>query len=285
MTSPNGAWASTKAWAAKLAVADGAAAEIAFYLAMSLVPLVGVGIALAGRVLPLDLGVSIESVLGSVLPVESHVGAGDVMLWARSSASEGWLTIGFVVALWTSFRFMAQCVRSLTTVVSTDVRVPENAWRSAARALLLLAVWIATLVATALLLFVKPALERGLLRFPWLPDASSWALSAVRAVLIGGVLFGAIYMTYWAVVGEHTSRRRLLLASLLAALGWIGASRGFSLAVPVLWHATQLYGTLGSVVLFLVWAYVMAWVFLLGGFLFVPPDAVEPTVERESVAV
>jgi uncharacterized BrkB/YihY/UPF0761 family membrane protein len=39
----------------------------------------------------------------------------------------------------------------------------------------------------------------------------------------------------------------------------------------VLWKATQLYGTLGSLVLFLIWAYVMAWVLLLGGLLLVSP--------------
>jgi hypothetical protein len=57
----------------------------------------------------------------------------------------------------------------------------------------------------------------------------------------------------------------------LAPVGWIGASRGSSLAVPVLWEATQLYGTFGSLVLFLIWAYVMTWVLLLGGLLLVSP--------------
>ena len=50
-----------------------------------------------------------------------------------------------------------------------------------------------------------------------------------------------------------------LLVALLASLGWIGASLGFSLAVPILWGAARLYGTLGSLVLFLMWAYLIAW--------------------------
>ena len=95
------------------------------------------------------------------------------------------------------------------------------------------------------------------------------AFAALRALLIVAVLFGAIYLTYCVVIGTRASRLRVALAALLASLGWIGASRGFSLAVPVLWKAAQLYGTLGSVVLFLIWAYVMAWVLLLGGFLLV----------------
>ncbi len=275
------AWARTKAVAAKLALADSAAAEMAFYLALSLVPLVGVAIALVSRWLPLDLSASIEEVLRAVLPAASHVAPGEVLGWARSSASQGWLTVGFVVALWTSFRFMSLCIRSLGTMVSTDVRPPVKAWRLAARSLLLLVVWVVALVATALFLLVAPAIERGLLRLPELSDLSLSAFSALRAVLIAGVLFGAIYLTYRVVVGMRAGWFRVTLAALLASLGWIGASQGFSLAVRVLWKATQLYGTLGSVVLFLIWAYVMSWVLLLGGFLLVRPDrpqaAVPPT--------
>ena len=265
-------WTRTKAAAAKLALADRAAAEMGFYLALSLVPLVGVTIALVSRWLPLDLSASIEEVLRGVLPAASHVAPGEVLGWARSSTNQGWLTIGFVVALWTSFRFMSLCIRSLGTIISTAVHPPVKAWRSAARSLALLVVWIVALVATALFLLVAPAIERGLLRLPEMSDFSLSAFSALRVVLIAGVLFSAIYLTYRVVVGTQAGWFRVALAALLASLGWIGASRGFALAVPVLWQSTQLYGTLGSLVLFLLWAYVIAWVLLLGGFLLVRPD-------------
>jgi membrane protein len=275
-TSASMAWARAKAVAAKLALAESAAAEMAFYLALSLVPLVGVAIALVGRWLPLDLTAPIEEVLRAVLPAASSVAPGEVLGWARSSASHGWLTAGFLVAVWTSFRFMSLCIRSLGTMVSTAVRPRVQAWRSAARSLLLLVVWIAALVATALFLLVAPAIERGLLHLSGLSELSLSAFAALRVLLIVAVLFSAIFLTYRVVVGAQARRFRVALAALLASLGWIGASRGFSLAVPVLWKATQFYGTLGSVVLFLIWAYVMAWVLLLGGLVFLRPGRARP---------
>jgi membrane protein len=194
-----------------------------------------------------------------------------VLLWARSSATQGWLTVGFLVALWTSFRFMSLCIRSLCTIVTIDTRPAVKAWRSALSSLLLLAVWIVALVATALFLLVAPAIERGLLDHARRSDLWLSAFSVLRVVLIVGVLFGAIYLTYRVVVGKRAGFLRVALAALVASLGWIGASRGFTLAIPILWKTTQLFGTLGSVVLFLLWAYVMAWVLLLGGFLLVRP--------------
>lgn len=273
------AWARTKAVAARLGLADSAAAEMAFYLAMSLVPLVGVAIALVSRWLPLDLTAPIEEVLRAVLPAASNVAPGEVLGWASSSASQGWMTAGFLVALWTSFRFMSLCIRSIGTIVFANTRHSLSTSCSAGRSLLLLVVWIVALVVTALFLLLAPAIESGLFRLPKLSSFSLSAFSALRAFLIVGVLFGAIYLTYRVVVGKQVGRLRTAMAALVASLGWIVACWGFALAVPVLWNAAQLYGTLGSVVLFLLWAYVIAWVLLLGGFLLVRPVRPRAAIE------
>ena len=170
--------AKPKAAMARLVLLDSAAAEVAFFLALSLVPFVGIAIALVSRWFPVGLSASIGKVLRDVLPAESPV-AGEVLRWARSSASKGWLTVGFLLALWSSFRFMSLCIRALGTMISGDVRPSAWTWRSAARSLLLLAVWIVALVATALFLLVAPSIR-------------AWTARASRAVgpfVLG--LFGA----------------------------------------------------------------------------------------------
>ena len=221
-------WTRTKAFGAKLAVADSAAAEMAFYLALSLVPLVGVAIALVSRWLPLDLSSPLEEVLRAVLPPASGVAPGEVLSWARSSTSQGWLTAGFVVALWTSFRFMSLCLRSLGTMVtSNEAELPVTVWCSTARSLLLLVVWFVALVATALFLLAVPVVERGLIRLPRHSDLSLEAFAVLQAVLVAGVLFGAIFLTFRMVVGPRAGRLRVALAALLASGVWLGASRRF----------------------------------------------------------
>ena len=127
------------------------------------------------------------------------------------------------------------------------------------------------LVATALFLLVAPSIQRGLLELSALSDLSSAVFTTLRTLLVPGILFGAIYLTYRLGAGARVGSFRLALVALLASLGWIGASLGFSLAVPVLWGAARLYGTLGSVVLFLIWSYLIAWILLLGGLLLARP--------------
>jgi membrane protein len=267
-------WAKAKVVLASLGRTDSAAAEMAFYLSISLVPLVGISIAVVGLFLPVDLSASIAEVLRGVLPTESRVNAGEVLRWAHSTTSQGWLTFGFLLALWTSFRFMSLCVRTLGATVASAGGPAPRAWHSTNQSLLLLAVWIAALAATALFLVVAPAIEHGLVRLHRLAVSSLVAFAVLRALLVAGVLFGAIFLTFRVVVGTRVGRLRVAAAAALASLGWIGTSLGFSLAVPVLWGATQLYGALGSVVLFLIWAYVIAWILLLAGLLLVPTDRV-----------
>jgi membrane protein len=254
-----------KAAMARLVLLDSAAAEVAFFLALSLVPFVGLAIALASQ-FPAGLSASIARVLRDVLPAESPV-AGEVLRWARSSASRGWLTVGFLLALWSSFRFVSLCLRALGSMISGDVRSSPWTWRSTIRSVLMLAVWMVALVATALFLLAAPSIQRGLLGLPALSDASSSVFSTLRVLLVPSILFGAIWLTYRAVVGTRVGSLRVALVALLASLGWIGASLGFSLAVPILWGAARLYGTLGGLILFLMWAYLITWILLLGGVL------------------
>jgi membrane protein len=113
-------------------------------------------------------------------------------------------------------------------------------------------------------LFIAPSIERGLLDLPELSDLSLSAFAALRVVLMGAILFGATYFMYRVAPIQRVRSWRVALASLGASLGWLAVSKGFSEMVPRLWQGAQLYGTLGSVVLFLMWAYVNAWILLLG---------------------
>ena len=257
-----------KAAIARLSRLNSAAAERAYYLALSLVPFVGIAIVVVSLWFPGGLGASIARVLRGVLP-GSPV-AGEVMRWARSSASRGWLTAGFLLALWSSFRFTSRCVDALGTMISGVTRSPERTGSSIVRSMLLLVVWMVALLATAFFLLVAPSVERELLGPSALSDVSSAAFTALQALLAPGILFGAIWLTYRVVGGMRAGGLRMALVALLVSLGWIAASVGFSLAVPVLWSAARLYGTLGSVVLFLIWSHLIAWILLLGGVLLAP---------------
>jgi len=254
--------------AQRFTLLTGFAAQLAFFLALTLVPLMAVTITLVGRALPLDLSTELEQLLSGVLPDEAHISPADVFRWARSSASTGWLTASFPLTVLTSFSFTTTCLRAIRAAVSG--RDSGGApWHFTLGAAALLLVWVVALIATALLLFIAPSVERGLLELPELSDFSLSAFAALRVLLMGAILFGATFFMYRVAPVARVAGWRVALAALGASLGWLVASKGYSELVPRLWQGAQLYGTLGSVVLFLMWAYVNAWILLLASLVLV----------------
>ena len=248
----------------------GYAAQLAFFLALTLVPFVAVTVTMAGRWLPVDVTSEVEQVVRDVLPPETHVDPADVFRWARSSASTGWLTASFFLALATSFNFTSTCLRGIRTAVTGEVKLEDTPWRSALSAAALVVVWAVTLLAAALLLFIEPTVERGMLGLHDFADLTISLLAASRVVLVAAFLFGATFVTYRLAPIGRVNAGRAAVAALATPLGWLAVSRGFSVVARRLWGGAHLYGSLGTMVLFLLWAYVNAWILLLGSFVLAP---------------
>jgi len=257
----------------RLSLLSAFAAELAFFFALAVVPFLGITLALAGRWLPPEVLHSAERVVAGVLPGEAGVAPAEVSAWARG-AGGGWLSAGFLIAVWTSFRFMSTGMRALSFLIAPDPLAPPPRWHASLRALPLLLVWMAALIATAVLVVAAPQVDELLLSLPRHAELSVSAWAALRAVLLGLILFVALALTYQAVPGLTAGGGRVALAALVASAGWFALGTGFSMAVPVLWRGTALSGTLASIVLFLLWAWGNGWIFLLGGLLLGRPSRV-----------
>jgi uncharacterized BrkB/YihY/UPF0761 family membrane protein len=259
-----------RAYLVRLSLLSAFAAELAFFFALSVVPFLGITLALAGRWLPPEVVQSAERVVVGVLPGEAGVDADEVARWARG-AGGGWLSAGFLIAVWTSFRFMSTGMRALSFLIAADPLAPPPRWQSSLRAVVLMLVWMAALIATAVLVVAAPQVDELLLGLPRYAELSVSMWAALRAVLLGLILFVALALTYQAVPGLTAGGGRVALAALVASVGWFALGTLFSMAVPLLWQGTALSGTLASIVLFLLWALGSGWIFLLGGLLLVRP--------------
>src|SRR3954454_329794 len=96
-------WAKPKEAAARLVLADRGAAEMAFFLALSLVPFVGISIALVSRWILLDLSAAMVQALRGVRRTEPQAAVSEIMRFALVAASHRLVTAGFLFSLWTSF--------------------------------------------------------------------------------------------------------------------------------------------------------------------------------------
>lgn len=250
--------------AERLPIAGAFAAEMAFYFALSFMPLLGLTAMAATAWLPPALGEALAAGLIDVFPPEANLEPAAITSWVHSVRGSGWLAASVLLAVWTSFRFMATCVRALRYLGGQQDATWSLRLKGFASSAFLLVVWMATLLLAAFLVCLGPAMESALADLPGLRSPEA-ALTVGRQVLLGLVLVGAMRVTYGAVPGLGGSRRQRWVGAVIAALGWLGSGWVFTRLVPVLWHDHALYGALASFMLFLLWAQTNAWLLLAGG--------------------
>ena len=248
----------------RLPATGGFAAEMAFYFALSLVPFLALTSVAAVAWLPPGVGGPLADTMIRELAPEAGLDAAAISGWVGSVQISGWLAAGVLLAVWSSFRFMAACVRALARLGGVEPVDWRHRLRSIASAAFLLLVWMLALLLLSFVILVAPPLEETLAQGGWLVRGtlSAGALSRAMAAV---VLLAVIALTYRTIPGTQARGWRLWLMSGLATGGWIAAGWVVTGLLPALLHGQTLYGALGTFVLFLLWSYANAWVLLLCG--------------------
>jgi membrane protein len=181
----------------------------------------------------------------------------------RGGGAEGLLGVGVLLSFITASGAVGAAIRALETINQT--RKSATFVRSnLTRLWLTLALMALMLVAFTALLVAGP-LFGSLAEAAGLGDAGRTMVQLLRYPVGIGALVAAILLLY--TLGPAGTRRRPiehLPGALLAALLWVIASAGFSFYVSNFGSYDKTYGTLGAVIVLLVWIYVGAVAMLVG---------------------
>jgi membrane protein len=181
----------------------------------------------------------------------------------RSRGAEGLLGVGLLLSFVTASGAVGASIRSLETINQT--RKSATFVRSnLTRLWLTLALMALLLIAITALLVAGP-LFGSIAEAAGLGDAGRLMVQLLRYPVGIGALVAAILLLY--TLGPAGTRRRPiehLPGALLASLLWVIASAGFSFYVSNFGSYDKTYGTLGAVIVLLVWIYVGAVAMLVG---------------------
>ena len=81
---------------------------------------------------------------------------------------------------------------------------------------------------------------------------------------MGVAFFLALGALYWVSPGKSKTRRRVFPGAAAALCSWLLFSLGFSFYVENIANYSMLYGTLGGVVVLLLWLYATGLTLILG---------------------
>ena len=237
------------------------AAGVAFYAMLALFPALGAIVTTYALIAdPADVPEHFNRLSGILPPdVASII---DRQLTALASREQGLgvqLVLGLLFAIWSARRGVDALVRAIT--VAYEEKETRNILKMNALTYVLTLGAVMLLVTTIALLVALPTA----LAFLPLSGLATFAARAGSWVIFFGVMIFAISLLYRFAPPRRSARWRWLSpGALLATLLWVAGSAGFSLYVTSFGSYNETYGTLGAIIVLLLWFFLSAFAIVLG---------------------
>ena len=239
---------------------QGFAAQISFYLLLSIVPILVLLTQLLGY---FDL--SLEHVMGWIEEYTGSEITGMVKSLTEFSSAGAVNIVYVAVALWAASRAQFAIMR-ITNYTFTDGKsTGKGYFRERFRAIWTMAIMLLTLVFSLLILAYGGLIVEAFMQF--LPMDGRYLLklfTLLRWVPAAALYFLMVCYIYYIMPSEKVPFRKVLPGSLFACVGMLLVTLLYSKYINNIADYDILYGTLSSIVAILFWFYFLAWVLCLG---------------------
>jgi len=244
----------------------GLAAELSFRWLLALFPLAIMIAAFAGfaaeRVGVADPTQQIIDAAGAQLPPEAAETLRPQLDRVLMNRDGGLFTLGLVLTVYAASAGMRAIIKGFNKAYRVEERRPF--WRQIAVAIGLTVVMGTSVVASFIFLVVGQVAARDVAALVGLEEATAAAFELARFPLVLVALGVASAFLYWSAPAQHPPVRWALPGVAVFVPGWMLATVLFSLYVDNFGSYDDTYGTIGGIVVLLLWLYLTFIVLLLG---------------------
>lgn len=238
------------------------AAALSFFFVLALFPGLLFLTALFGLVQTPRLMQTLLAYLARVMPGDSVALVGAILAEVRHGATAGLLSIGVLGALWSASSGMLSVMSALNVAYEVEDR---RAWwhRRLVALTLTLGFSLLVLLTLALVVFGRPlASALGTRLGVGGPVDRLWTL-ATWPLVVGATLAG-IALVYSLAPAGGRPWRWVTPGSAFALAGWVGGSYLLRLYVGWFGSFNRTYGSIGAMILLMMWLYVTSLILLVG---------------------
>src|SRR5215203_1627740 len=241
-------------------------AQVAFYLSFALFPLLLFLVNLFGLILGQAEGLQQElySYLRQIMPYSAYILVQKTILEVTENSSGSKLTFGFLIALWSA----SAGIDGLRVALNHVYRLKETRpwWLTKLESLFF------TLILIFLIGFVLGIVFYGwkflslLLKLINFPIESFIVLQIIQWISFIIVLFLIFGLLYRYLPNQKDARCNWVSpGSITAIVLWVLVTNGFRLYLNYFNNYDKTYGSLGAVIILMLWLYLTALVILIGG--------------------
>ena len=244
----------------------GLAAELSFRWLLAVFPL-AIMIAAFGGFVADSLGVAdptqqIIDAVGTQLPPEAAAALRPQLDRVLMNQDGGLLTLGLLLTIYAASAGMRAIIKGFNRAYRVTEKRPF--WRQVAVALGLTVLTGTSVVASFIVIVVGQVAASDIAAFFGLEAAAAAVFELARFPLVLVALAAASAFLYWIAPAQHPPVRWTVPGVIVFVPGWIVATHFFSLYVDNFGSYDDTYGTLGGIIVLLLWFYLTFVILLLG---------------------
>lgn len=241
---------------------ENGAAALAFYAMLAVFPAAIFGLSILPYLPIPNLQRAIFDLLGDLLPRNAAALFSDTVQRILSQKHTGLLSFGLIFAIWSATSGIVAMMEELDVV--HRVREPLGALRARGKAFVLLLFLFVLIIGTFASVIFGGVVQDQLTARVGSNPLFLFGFAAVRWLIIAFALLTATAVLYRFGPTQSHSFRLWSAGSVFSTLGQLLASFAMRFYVARFADYDALYGSLGAVIVLLLWMFVFGWVFLLG---------------------
>lgn len=238
---------------------DGAA--LTYYLLFAIFPLLIFLNNLVG-LLQLDIHELVYEIPGGVIPQEIFSLLDQYLHYIARVSNQKLLWFSLVFSIY--FPYRAVNALFLSVRKAYGVSAPVHFLRDQLHMLFYTLVLIVALCSAALTSTVGSRVLAFVSRFVYLSDSFVNLWTSSRFAVLGAILFAVIALLYALALGSSREKRGIWPGVLVSLLMWIILSMGYSLYVEHAANYSIIYGSIGTIIVLLLWLYLSAVMLIMG---------------------
>ncbi|WHY57269.1 YihY/virulence factor BrkB family protein [Peribacillus simplex] len=239
----------------------GLAAEQAYYYLLALFPL----LILLLSILPY-LNIDIQTALDTIktfMPAETMEVVEKNIINILSERNGSLLTFGFLGTIWSASNGMNAFIHSMN--IAYDVEETRNFIKARIISIVLtLGLVVAFIVMLGLPVFGKVIIDLLQQVIP-IPEETQILFSLLRWVIAIVVISLVLAFLYRFAPNKSFPIKHVIPGAVTATVLWLGISLGFSFYVSNFANYSSTYGSLGGVIILMLWLYLSGLIFVIGG--------------------
>lgn len=236
-------------------------AQLAYYLILAFFPFVIFLITLVGYS-PISSDQVLNS-LSQILPLEAYNIIDKTISEVVNVRSRRLLSFSFISTLWAASNGVGALINGLNRAY--DEKESRPFWKVKGIALIFTLILSMGILFAFIMLVFGGVIERKIISILGSSVTFKFLWNVLRYIFVLAFLFIVFSALYYYIPNCRLKLREVLPGAAFSTLGWLAASMAFAFYVDNFARFSVIYGSIGGVMILLIWLYISAVIILIGG--------------------